>query len=53
MKNVKEYEGAKNVSWPWLSPLQEWDSLTVEVTGKFVYGSIFHLATAQSLWPYG
>ena len=37
MKNVKEYEGAKNVSWPWLSPLQGWGSLTMEVTGKFVH----------------
>ena len=30
-------EGAKNVSWPWLSPLQGWGSLTMSLTGKFVY----------------
>ena len=30
-------EGAKNVSWPWLSPLRRWGSLTMALTGKFVY----------------
>ena len=30
-------EGAKNVSWPWLSPLRGWGSLTMSLTGKFVY----------------
>ena len=30
-------EGAKNVSWPWLSPLRGWGSLTMASTGKFVY----------------
>ena len=30
-------EGAKDVSWPWLSPLRGWGSLTVSLTGKFVY----------------
>ena len=30
-------EGAKNVSWPWLSPLRGWDSLTMASAGKFVY----------------
>ena len=30
-------EGAKNVSWPWLSLLQGWGSLTMAFTGKFVY----------------
>ena len=30
-------EGAKNVSWPWLSPLQGRGSLTMAFTGKFVY----------------
>ena len=30
-------EGAKNVSWPWLSPLRGWGSLTMTSTGKFVY----------------
>ena len=29
-------EGAKNVSWPWLSLLQGWGSLTMTFTGKFV-----------------
>ena len=30
-------EGAKNVSWPWLSPLRGWGILTMAFTGKFVY----------------
>ena len=30
-------ESAKDVSWPWLSPLRGWDSLTMTFTGKFVY----------------
>ena len=30
-------ESAKNVSWPWLSPLRGWGSLTMTSTGKFVY----------------
>ena len=29
-------EGAKNVSWPFLSPLQGRDSLTIAFNGKFV-----------------
>ena len=29
-------EGAKNVSCPWLSPLQGWGSLTIAFTGEFV-----------------
>ena len=29
-------EGAKNVFWPWLSPLRGWGSLTMALTGKFV-----------------
>ena len=29
-------EGAKNVSWPWLSPLRGWGSLTMTSTCKFV-----------------
>ena len=28
---------AKNVSWPWLSPLRGWGSLTMTSTCKFVY----------------
>ena len=34
-------EGAKNVSWPWLSPLRGWGSLTMTSTGKFVYIYIY------------
>ena len=30
-------EGAKNVSWPLLSPLRGWGSLTMAFTGKLVY----------------
>ena len=30
-------EGARNVSWPWLSPYPRWGSLTTTSTGKFVY----------------
>ena len=30
-------DGAKNFSWPWLSPLQGWGTLTMEFTSKFVY----------------
>ena len=30
-------EGAKNVSWLWLSPLQGWGSLTMACAGKFQY----------------
>ena len=30
-------EGAKNVSWSWLSPLRVWGSLTMAFTGKFIY----------------
>ena len=30
-------EGAKNASWPWLSPLRGWDSLTIAFTCKFIY----------------
>ena len=29
--------GAKKVSWPWLSLLQRWGSLTMEFVGKFSY----------------
>ena len=34
-------EGAKNVSWPWLSLLRGWGSLTMTSTGKFVYIYIY------------
>ena len=27
---------AKNVSWPWITPLQGWGSLSLAFTGKFV-----------------
>ena len=30
-------EGAKNVSWPWLSRFRGWGSLTMAFTGKFVW----------------
>ena len=30
-------EGFENVSWPWLSPLRGWGSLTKTSIGKFVY----------------
>ena len=30
-------EGAKNVSWPWLSPIRGWGSVAMTFTGKFVY----------------
>ena len=30
-------EGAKNVSWHWLSTLRGWGSLTMAFTGKLVY----------------
>ena len=30
-------EGSKNVSWPWLSLLRGWGSLTMTFTGNFVY----------------
>ena len=34
-------EGAKNVSWPWLSPFQRCGSLTMAFTAKFVYIYIY------------
>ena len=34
-------EGAKNVSWPRLSPLRRWGSLTMTFTGKFIYIHIY------------
>ena len=30
-------EGAKNVSWAWLSAFQVWGILTMAFTGKFAY----------------
>ena len=30
-------EGFENVSWPWLSALRGWGSLTKTSIGKFVY----------------
>ena len=29
-------EGAKNISWPWLSPLHGWGSLNITFRGKLV-----------------
>ena len=43
-------DGAKNLSWPWLSPLRGKGSLTMISTGKFVciyiyiYIPILHVA---------
>ena len=34
-------EGAKNVSWPWLSPLRGSGSLTMAFTNKFVHIYIY------------
>ena len=34
-------EGAKNVSWPWLFPLQGWGSVIMALNGKFVYIYIY------------
>ena len=30
-------KGAKNVSWPWLSPIRGWGCLAMAFTAKFVY----------------
>ena len=48
-------EGAKNLSWPWLSPLRGWGSLTMTSTGKFVYIYIYikqQLAVAIIVFHY-
>ena len=44
-------ECAKNVSWPWLSPLRGWGSLTIAFTGKFVY--MAHNFILLRLNPFG
>ena len=44
-------EGARNVSWPWLSLLRGWVSLTMACTGKFVY--MAHHFIMLSLNPFG
>ena len=44
-------EGAKNVSWPWLSPLRGWGSLTMTSTGKSVY--MAHHFILLRLNPFG
>ena len=44
-------EDAKSVSWPWLSPLRGWGSLTMASTGKFVY--MAHHFTMLRLNPFG
>ena len=44
-------EGAKKVSWSWLSPLREWGSLTMASTGKFVY--VAHHFILQWRNPFG
>ena len=43
--NCLSAEGVKNVSWPWLSPLRGWGSLTMSLTGKFVYVYIYKFAS--------
>ena len=49
-------EGAKNVSWTWLSPLRGWGSLTVAFTGEFVYiyiqTKIYIIITFNSSYDY-
>ena len=37
-------------SWPWLSPLQGWGSLTMAFTGKFIY--MAHLFIFRRLNPF-
>ena len=44
-------EGARNVSWAWLSRLRGWGSLTMTSTGKFVY--MAHHLTLPRLNPFG
>ena len=42
------------ISWLRLSPLREWGSWPWHLlVNMYIYGSLFHLATAQSLWPLG
>ena len=48
-------EGAKNVSWPWLSPLRGWGSLTMAFVGKFAYIYIYiyiHIYTYIHIYIY-
>ena len=42
-------DGAKSFFWPWLASPQGWGSLTMGFTGKFVYGSPFHLLQLNPL----
>ena len=44
-------EGAKNFSWPWLSPLQGWGSTTMTSTGKFVH--MAHHFILLQVYPFG
>ena len=44
-------ESAKNVSWPWVSLLRGWSSLTMTTTGKFVY--MAHHFMLLRLNPFG
>ena len=44
-------EGARNVSWPWLSPLRGWRSLIITSTGKFLY--MAHYFILLRLNPFG
>ena len=42
-------EGAKNISWPYLSPLRRWDSLTMTFLHKFEH---IHLSISIFIYLY-
>ena len=46
-------EGAKNVSWSWLSPLRGWGSLTMLLTGKVVYMAHHFILLSLNLFELG
>ena len=50
-KKGSQKEGAKNISWPWLSLPRVWSSLTMTFTGKSVY--IAHHFILLRLRPFG
>ena len=43
-------EGAENISWPWLSLLRGWGSLTMTFTGKFVFVHIYATRVRPQPW---
>ena len=49
LRDLLSEEGAKNISWLWLSPLQGWSSLTITFTGKFVYMAHHFLSCYSSI----